>query len=336
MVTLSLSWAFVAHRSPSHLCCHCAVDVPVIQRNCALTRASIQVNLMTVSENYTQALIRLLDSTDLESDEKQWRIETLSRCAKDASENPRTEGRSDTGEFPERTILAITLDTLRLKCEQLYGKEAEDVTNPYPFYWGQDHSQIRILRNHEKPGSSTVIEQPAASEQQASQAMQRPEYVVTLNIFATTWDKAFYEIAHETVHTLNPSLEPTTFLDEGVAVKFAESMHLDYIQPYTDQAPPLSPLTAHRIRFGTKPAISGYVKAYEVARKIPDEILRRVREAFGGFPFAKTAERLFELCDGHITLDEAAFLCSEFSNDLTIQSRTDPSSHQLSARSNVE
>ncbi|EHK9050398.1 hypothetical protein RH728_004173 [Vibrio vulnificus] len=40
----------------------------------------------------------------------------------------------------------------------------------------------------------------------------------------TNWECAYFEIAHETVHLLNPVVGNTNYLEEGVAVVFAEKM----------------------------------------------------------------------------------------------------------------
>jgi hypothetical protein len=80
------------------------------------------------------------------------------------------------------------------------------------------------------------------------------------------WPSFVYELAHEVVHLLNPTMGPATWLEEGLTVSF--SIH------------------AQRI-YGCKvqePAAGGYQKALALVRKLDDSEFtfgQAIRERFG-------------------------------------------------------
>lgn len=93
---------------------------------------------------------------------------------------------------------------------------------------------------------------------------------------ARYWPTVVYEMAHETVHLLNPSTGYTNYLEEGIAVEFS--------------------ICAQRM-FGIldiqKPVSGYYWDALELVRSLPDGAFRsahRIREAYvslGSVTFAQ-------------------------------------------------
>ena len=76
------------------------------------------------------------------------------------------------------------------------------------------------------------------------------------------WPTAVFELAHETVHLLNPTAGGTNFLEEGIAVAFSQfAMERYGWQPY-------------------EPSIASYVEALRLVRLLPADTLvagRKVR-----------------------------------------------------------
>ena len=95
------------------------------------------------------------------------------------------------------------------------------------------------------------------------------------------WPTVVYEMAHETVHLLNPVLlEESNNLEEGVAVAVSEM-----VQPW------------YGIQKVQSPSLSTYVFARRLVGKLPGHLLtsaRLIRERFGSFSLV-TAEGLGEL-----------------------------------------
>lgn len=108
------------------------------------------------------------------------------------------------------------------------------------------------------------------------------------------WPCALYELAHETVHLLNPVAGYTNFLEEGVAVAFS----IDMSKKHT--AHPMSPEDMY------------YQRAYELVKQLPNNLYdsaAKVREQCGslGKATVETLTKLFPSLDQEI-IEE---LCSE-------------------------
>lgn len=98
------------------------------------------------------------------------------------------------------------------------------------------------------------------------------------------WPTVVYEMAHETVHLLNPIAGYTNWLEEGIAVEFSI---------YAQQEYGLS-----RIQY---PQSGPYHDALELVRSLPEGALRsahRVREAIGSLSSA-TFEQLSSMFPTH-------------------------------------
>ena len=133
-------------------------------------------------------------------------------------------------------------------------------------------------------------------------------YSIFLGCHINTWVQFFYELAHESIHMLGPAntkeVEIAT-LDEGVAVKFAEDFYRQYIFPLTGLLVPSTPLNAPQ---------SVYFKAYHAANKIPDIVLREVRERFNNFREIKNPI-FYEMTQKYLSKSESELLCSAFDYD---------------------
>ena len=93
------------------------------------------------------------------------------------------------------------------------------------------------------------------------------------------WPNAIFELAHETVHLLDPILGGTNNLEEGVAVSF--SLHIQ---------------SSYNIRM--QPSVAAYLEALQLADMLPGgplEAARRVRERVGALSGARAShlEELF-------------------------------------------
>jgi len=110
------------------------------------------------------------------------------------------------------------------------------------------------------------------------------------------WPTAIYELAHETVHLLNPIVGDTNYLEEGVAVAFAIEMSKitnHHIKPHSDQ--------------------QSYLNAWTLAKQLPGDIYnsaKRIREYCGALGAAKPKdiEDLFPGIDKNL----AKKLCKKF------------------------
>ncbi|MHA2718268.1 hypothetical protein ACXZ7B_26775 [Vibrio owensii] len=108
------------------------------------------------------------------------------------------------------------------------------------------------------------------------------------------WPCALYELAHETIHLLNPVAGYTNFLEEGVAVAFSVDMSSKYTQH------PMSPSDKF------------YSRAHELVQKLPGgvyESAKKIRERCGSLGDASVdaLAELFPELDAKI-IEE---LCSE-------------------------
>ncbi len=93
-----------------------------------------------------------------------------------------------------------------------------------------------------------------------------------------SWPEVIFELAHETVHLLNPIPGNTNNLEEGVAVAF--SLHVQSLYG-----------------IDIRPSISTYLYAFQLANMLPGgplEVGKRIREHLGALSNA-TEQKLGEL-----------------------------------------
>ncbi|CQE12723.1 Uncharacterised protein [Yersinia intermedia] len=132
------------------------------------------------------------------------------------------------------------------------------------------------------------------------------DYGICIGWRYDSWEQFFYQLCHECVHLLDPQLAPNgelkvSALDEGVAVRYAEEM-LDKYLPYIARSFVDSPVISR----------SPYYFAWDAARKLPDEVLRTIRETFGAFARINDRARFAQLTSKWLNEDEITLLCADF------------------------
>lgn len=134
------------------------------------------------------------------------------------------------------------------------------------------------------------------------------EWMIYIGKRYDDWEQIFYEICHESVHLLNPAkhedLVNVQRLDEGVAVKFAENMYKKYITPYTTKPPRFTPVRLD--------PLSQYTKSFNITNKIPNEVLKLVREKFGSFWSIKDKSGFIETIGDRLTDCETNYILDNF------------------------
>jgi hypothetical protein len=108
-----------------------------------------------------------------------------------------------------------------------------------------------------------------------------------------SWPVAIYELAHESVHLLNPTIGPGNYLEEGVAVAFSIEMAKKFVGGYF-----------------LPPEGSSYRHALDLLSRIPDwnfDQMKAIRSRFGSFS-AATPETLEEVLP-NVASELASDLC---------------------------
>lgn len=184
-----------------------------------------------------------------------------------------------------RDFLRAMLIAILGAAEDLYG-QGEDAEIYYlPIFKDQPSSQITV-------------------------GLDAPDHVfMIIGTHANTWEEVFYDIAHESIHLLNPVANAqkkeviVSAMEEGCAVKFAEYMYEKYIEPFCKEKPVTSP---------NHPGGGQYFTAYLAARKIPDDVLKAIREKFGRFSDVDDKEKLKELAASYINDEDIKILVGRF------------------------
>lgn len=112
------------------------------------------------------------------------------------------------------------------------------------------------------------------------------------------WPTTLFELAHETIHLLNPIIGFTNYLEEGVAVAFSIDMSKN------ETVHPMSPNNQF------------YLKALELVSKLPDGVYgsaKRIRSKHGSLAKADPVG-LIELFPS-INPIVAEYLCADFKAD---------------------
>ena len=134
---------------------------------------------------------------------------------------------------------------LLLQCEGKLGEKAWNKKVYHPIFKG---NRPHIINDKRGDGAFAALSESAKSY----------------------WPTTLYELAHETVHLLNPVVDYTNFLEEGFAVYFAEEMS-EIFTPH--------PMTSKNEGFGAY-----YVRALELVLQLPDPIYdsgKLIRQRFG-------------------------------------------------------
>jgi hypothetical protein len=169
--------------------------------------------------------------------------------------------------------------------QDLYGSGDDTELDPCPRFEPQPQSQIvPLMGDH---GTVAIV----------------------LGEYVRSWEEVFYDICHESLHLLNPVINVkdskvrVSSLEEGVAVKFAESMYEKYIKPYCGKTPLTSPV---------KSPNSQYFLVFNAAKKIPDDVLKEIRSVFGKFSNIDDSEKFKRLVSQYLNDEEIRILVQGF------------------------
>lgn len=200
----------------------------------------------------------------------------------DITSNPREETAGN------RDFLKAMLMAILGAAEDLYGKGEEVKIEYQPNFKDQSHSQIGL----------------------GLDAAGNPGYIIMIiGKCANTWENVFYDISHESIHLLNPTInaEKTEVIvramEEGCAVKFAEHMYERHIKSFCNAPPATSP---------NRPSGGQYLVAYCAAKKIPDDVLKTIRKEFGRFSSVDDKEKLKLLAAKYISDKDIEVLVERF------------------------
>ena len=234
-------------------------------------------------------------------------LEHLCQDAGELSEEIQQQAKDILAQAPETLVLSprewnencnnlrrFILFFMMIDLQNRYGdRQSSDTTFMIPFY--------NRLREEHGVANSQVIsfhpEHPLAKDY---------KYGVCIGWRYDSWEQFFYQIAHEAVHLLNPKVWPTgtlrtCALDEGMAVRYAEEMLEKYL-PYVSRAFVDSPVGAN----------TPYNYAWRAACKLPDTVLRQIRDEFGSFGEIGDAARFAEMTSQWLTPEEAGLLSGNF------------------------
>lgn len=144
---------------------------------------------------------------------------------------------------------------------------------------------------------------------------------ICIGPYIKTWWDLVYEIAHETIHTLSPLIDPLAdynALEEGVAVKFAEDVYAAY---YSDFSPIKIPASSPKNSYNSN---NNYLTAYKATDKLSDELLLDVRNCFSGFGRMNDFEKFNQMVGGFLSNKEIKILFDSF-KDPSNRKGMDPS-----------
>ncbi|TQO04750.1 UNVERIFIED_ORG: hypothetical protein FHU01_4332 [Citrobacter freundii] len=191
-------------------------------------------------------------------------------------------------------LRAFILYFLLVDLEKRYGDMAcGERTFEIPFYeWQREAAEM--------PATGVV------SFKDDSELAKKYDYGLCIGWRYDQWEQFFYQVALGAVYLLNPRTAPvgtlkTSSLEPGMAIRYAEEMLAKYL-PYTGRALVDSPVGT-----GTM-----FDRAYRAARKLPDDLLRRIREEFGSFGTINDPVRFANMTSDFLTPDEACLLSSDF------------------------
>ncbi|EBR4458221.1 hypothetical protein C2478_20220 [Salmonella enterica] len=192
------------------------------------------------------------------------------------------------------SLRKFILHFMLIDLEERYGDmQFPETTYRIPFY--EHHRETAGVRNSQVISFNPT--HPLAREY---------DFGVCIGWSFDCWEAFFYQMAHEAVHLLNPKVAPsgmlkTSALDEGVAVRYAEEMLATYL-PGVD-----------RYSVGSPAGLpNAYNAAWQATRKLPDKVLRQIRDTFGGFGDITDPVRFEEMTAQWLTPAEAGLLSSDF------------------------
>jgi len=194
-------------------------------------------------------------------------------------------------------LRAFILYFLLVDLEKRYGDMAcGERTFEIPFYeWQREVAEM--------PATGVV------SFKEDSELAEKYEFGLCIGWRYDKWEQFFYQAALGAVYLLNPRVAPrgtlkTSALEPGMAIRYAEEMLEKYL-PYTGRALVDSPVGTGNM----------FDRACRAARKLPDSLLRQIREEFGSFGTITDPVRFADMTSDFLTPDEARLLSSDFLHD---------------------
>lgn len=191
-------------------------------------------------------------------------------------------------------LRAFMLYFLLADLEKRYGDRAcETRTFEIPFYaWAREAADM--------PATSVV------TFNEHTELAKEYKYGLCIGWRYDQWEQFFYQVALGAVYLLNPRVTPvgtlkTSSLEPGMAIRYAEEMLKKHL-PYTGRALVDSPVGTGNM----------FDRAYRAACKLPDDLLRQIREEFGSFGTITDPVRFAAMTSDVLTPDEAHLLSSEF------------------------
>ncbi|EGI5923277.1 hypothetical protein AE372_004156 [Salmonella enterica subsp. enterica serovar Colindale] len=191
-------------------------------------------------------------------------------------------------------LRAFILYFLLVDLEKRYGDMAcGDRTFTIPFYeWQREVAEM--------PATGVV------SFKDDTELAEKYDYGLCIGWRYDQWEQFFYQVALGAVYLLNPRIAPTgtlktSTLEAGMAIRYAEEMLEKYL-PYTGRALVDSPVGTGNM----------FDRACHAACKLPDNLLRQIREEFGSFGTITDPVRFAAMTSDFLTPDEALLLSSDF------------------------
>jgi len=231
----------------------------------------------TRTPSFVNAVLRLVETAGLREESRHAARERLSQVASAVTGDPRQQTDANA-----ELLFCMTL-LLFARVEHLYGDGSHEKLSFHPTFQNHPHSMVcPVADDHDTFG-------------------------VTVGRHATTWEGVFYEVAHEMVHFLNPVAsaheKQLATLEEGVAVKFAETTYRELISAYTGNPPQISPVTTPDSR---------YYPAFKATNKIPDGVLAAVRARFVSFSGVNDVVAFGALTSEYLEQHEIELLMTPF------------------------
>ncbi|WP_148715694.1 hypothetical protein [Chitinolyticbacter meiyuanensis] len=132
-------------------------------------------------------------------------------------------------------------------------------------------------------------------------------YGILIRHAAQTWEQVFYEICRAVIHLLDPNAlvdQPRVcVIEEAVALKFAERCY----EQYVSKIPGCETLILH-----VEETRAAYQNALRIVRKVPDSVLKTVRERAGAFHKVTDTAELRRALSLHLAEEEIAALLAPF------------------------
>lgn len=222
---------------------------------------------------------------DIELEDQRELFETISVCSLKVDSNIRKDN------CETRMLIEIVAFALYQRAIQLYGEPDSEITYRNCIHLG-DHPRSNLACD--RTNNSFLI--------------------ICMGNYINSWWDLLYEISHESIHALHKFVkfgEESCTLDEGIAVKFAEMVRENYIKPNNGEVKSL---------ILPECSINRYHDAHIISKKIPDNVLKNIREVIGCFAKINDFEIFYEMTNFYISKEEAKFLYEPFIQNIRFNS----------------